>query len=101
MRIVRRLLLAKQRNEETQTAYLDCNTLNVNTIYAILNEIQFTLIHYPIPPHKQECYASAPWNIGLQLPVTEQIAAHELSLPIGPTVKTEDVAYIIDLINRF
>ena len=60
-----------------------------------------TLIHYPIPPHKQECYASAPWNIGLQLPVTEQIAAHELSLPIGPTVKTEDVAYIIDLINRF
>jgi len=60
-----------------------------------------TLIHYPIPPHKQECYASAPWNIGLQLPVTEQIAAHELSLPIGPTIKPEDVSYIIDLINRF
>ncbi len=60
-----------------------------------------TLIHYPIPPHKQECFASAPWNIGLQLPVTEQIAAQELSLPIGPTVKTEDVACIIDLINRF
>ncbi len=60
-----------------------------------------TLIHYPIPPHKQECYASAPWNIGLQLPVTEQIAAHELSLPIGPAIKPEDVACIIDLINRF
>ncbi len=60
-----------------------------------------TLIHYPIPPHKQECYASAPWNIGLQLPVTEQIAAQELSLPIGPAIKPEDVSCIIDLINRF
>lgn len=60
-----------------------------------------TLIHYPLPPHKQECYASAPWNIGLQLPVTEQIATHELSLPIGPTIKQETVSYIIDLINRF
>jgi dTDP-4-amino-4,6-dideoxygalactose transaminase len=60
-----------------------------------------TLIHYPIPPHKQECYASAPWNIGLQLPVTEQIAAQELSLPIGPTIKRETVSYIIEVINRF
>ncbi len=60
-----------------------------------------TLIHYPIPPHKQECYASAPWNIGLQLPVTEQIAAQELSLPIGPSIKPEDVFHIIDAINRF
>lgn len=59
------------------------------------------LIHYPIPPHKQECYASAPWNIGLRLPVTERIAAHELSLPIGPAIKPEDVSCIIDLINRF
>ncbi len=60
-----------------------------------------TLIHYPIPPHKQECYAKAAWNNGLQLPITEQIAAQELSLPIGPSIKTEDVAYIIDVINRF
>ena len=60
-----------------------------------------TLIHYPIPPHKQECYASAPWNIGLQLPVTEQIAAQELSLPIGPAIKPEDVSYIIEVINSF
>jgi len=60
-----------------------------------------TLIHYPIPPHKQECYAKAAWNVGLQLPVTEQIAAQELSLPIGPTIKPEDVSYIIDIINKF
>ena len=60
-----------------------------------------TLIHYPIPPHKQECYAKADWNSGLKLPITEQIAAQELSLPIGPTIKPEDVQYIIEVINRF
>ena len=60
-----------------------------------------TLIHYPIPPHKQECYAGASWNVGLQLPITEQIATQELSLPIGPTIKPEDVQYIIEVINRF
>ena len=59
-----------------------------------------TLIHYPIPPHKQECYATAAWNIGLRLPITEQIAQQELSLPIGPTIKPEDVQYIIETINR-
>ena len=60
-----------------------------------------TLIHYPIPPHKQECYAGASWIVGLQLPITEQIATQELSLPIGPTIKPEDVQYIIEVINRF
>lgn len=60
-----------------------------------------TIIHYPIPPHKQECYAKVAWNKDLQLPITEQIAAQELSLPISPTIKTEDVAYIIDVINKF
>ena len=61
-----------------------------------------TLIHYPIPPHKQECYTGASWNTPqLSLPITEQIAAQELSLPIGPSIKPENVAYIIDVINRF
>jgi dTDP-4-amino-4,6-dideoxygalactose transaminase len=60
-----------------------------------------TLIHYPIPPHKQQCYAAAEWNRPqLSLPITEQIAAQELSLPIGPTIKPEDVQYIIEVINR-
>ncbi len=61
-----------------------------------------TLIHYPIPPHKQQCYAAAEWNRPqLRLPITEQIATQELSLPIGPTIKPEDVQYIIEVINRF
>ena len=57
-----------------------------------------TVIHYPIPPHKQNCYKE--WNT-LSLPVTEYIADHELSLPIGPTLTISDAEYIVDIINRF
>ncbi len=57
-----------------------------------------TMIHYPIAPHKQECYKQ--WN-GMCLPITEYIADHELSLPIGPTIKKEDVFEVIRLINAF
>lgn len=61
-----------------------------------------TLIHYPIPPYKQECYATEEWNKQqLNLPITEKLAAQELSLPIGPTISAQDISYIIDTINRF
>lgn len=57
-----------------------------------------TIIHYPIAPHKQECYKE--WN-RMSLPITEYIADHELSLPIGPTITSDEVDYVVDLINRF
>lgn len=57
-----------------------------------------TVIHYPIAPHKQECYKE--WN-GMSLPITEQIANEELSLPIGPAITLEEVSKVIDLINEF
>ena len=57
-----------------------------------------TVIHYPIPPHKQDCYKE--WN-NLSLPITEYIADHELSLPIGPAIENKDVKSIVDLINEF
>ena len=57
-----------------------------------------TVIHYPIAPHKQECYKE--WN-GISLPITEYIADHELSLPIGPTISMEDVNKIVKVINVF
>ena len=61
-----------------------------------------TVCHYPIAPHKQECYAKATWNIPqLKFPITERLADEELSLPIGPTISIEEVDYIINLINRF
>ena len=57
-----------------------------------------TIIHYPIPPHKQEAYHE--WN-HLSFPITEQIHAEELSLPMSPTLTDEQVDYVIDCINRF
>jgi dTDP-4-amino-4,6-dideoxygalactose transaminase len=61
-----------------------------------------TVIHYPIPPHKQECYAKAEWNNPqLSLPITEQIATEELSLPIGPSMTLWEAAQVVELLNQF
>ena len=70
-----------------------------------------TVCHYPVAPHKQECYKDAEWNIyntpspqvgaGNRLPITESLADEELSLPIGPTITMEEVNYVIKLINEF
>lgn len=61
-----------------------------------------TVCHYPIAPHKQECYAQEGWNIPqLNLPITEKIADEELSLPIGPSIKLSEVKTVVDFINRF
>lgn len=61
-----------------------------------------TVCHYPIAPHKQECYAKETWNFPqLSLPITERLADEELSLPIGPTVSLEDIAEVVRLINAF
>lgn len=61
-----------------------------------------TLIHYPIAPHLQECYATAPWNTPrLSLPITERLADVELSLPIGPAITMEQVEQVAGLVNKF
>ena len=65
--------------------------------YLTDNNIQ-TNIHYPIPPHKQECYAE--WN-QLSFPVTEQIHREELSLPMSPVMKKEELEYVVNVINKF
>ncbi|MDR1785056.1 MAG: DegT/DnrJ/EryC1/StrS family aminotransferase [Spirochaetaceae bacterium] len=57
-----------------------------------------TLIHYPIPPHKQGCYKD--WN-GLSLPVTEGIHAQELSLPMSPVLQDEEVDAVIGALNQW
>lgn len=61
-----------------------------------------TVIHYPIPPHKQECYAKEVWNVPqLSLPITEYLATAELSLPISPCLKKDQVEYVVKTINAF
>lgn len=55
-----------------------------------------TLIHYPIPPHKQECYRE--WN-HLSFPITEQISAQELSLPMSPVLTDAEVEAVVKAVN--
>lgn len=61
------------------------------------NGIQ-TIIHYPIPPHKQECYRE--WN-HLSFPVTEQIHNEELSLPISPVISRDEIEAVVNTINAW
>lgn len=61
------------------------------------NGIQ-TLIHYPIPPHKQACYAE--WN-SISLPITEQIHAQELSLPMSQVLTMEEVKEVVRVVNEY
>ncbi len=61
-----------------------------------------TVIHYPIAPHKQECYAKEAWNTPkLHLPITERIHNEELSLPISPCMTQEQVEYVVKCVNGF
>ena len=57
-----------------------------------------TLIHYPIPPHKQRCYKE--WNM-LELPITEQISAQELSIPCHQAMTDQEVEAVVSALNRF
>lgn len=57
-----------------------------------------TIIHYPIPPHRQKCYEQ--WN-DISLPVTERIANEELSIPLNQTMSNEEAQYVVEVINSF
>lgn len=65
--------------------------------YLMDNGIQ-TNIHYPIPPHKQECFKE--WN-HMSLPVTEKIHMEELSLPVSAVIGLNDIKKIISVVNAF
>jgi dTDP-4-amino-4,6-dideoxygalactose transaminase len=66
-------------------------------VYLTDNGVQ-TLIHYPIPPHKQICYKE--FN-DLSFPLTEKVHKEELSLPISPVISMEDLKTIVNLINNW
>lgn len=57
-----------------------------------------TLIHYPVPPHKQKCY---PKYNSLHLPITEKLSDEELSLPISPVMTIEDAEQVVRAVNSF
>lgn len=65
--------------------------------YLTANSIQ-SMIHYPLPPHKQEAYKQ--YN-RLALPLTEEIHRTVISLPLSPVMQQDEVDYVIEVLNRF
>ena len=62
-----------------------------------------TLVHYPVPPHLQEAFtgASEPLLRHGALPVAEELARTELSIPMGPGLGDGDVSRVVDALNEF
>ncbi len=73
-----------KRRDELQQHLIDCGVQ--------------TMIHYPVPPHLQLCYAD---YARLQLPVTEQIHQQELSIPLHPALQPHEIDTIVDALNSF
>lgn len=57
-----------------------------------------TLIHYPIPPHKQQAYKE--WN-HLDFPITEQIHSEVLSFPISPVMADDEIASVVRAVENY
>jgi dTDP-4-amino-4,6-dideoxygalactose transaminase len=59
-----------------------------------------TLIHYPVPPHRQEAYA----HLGFMersYPIAEELANTSLSLPMWPGMTEEHVIAVSAAISQF
>lgn len=57
-----------------------------------------TVVHYPIPPHKQSAYKE--WN-QQHLPITEQIHNEIISLPISPVMNTSEIERVVEIVNAY
>ena len=95
-----KIVLPKPYKEESHVWHLFViRTKNRDKLqeYLKIKGIQ-TLIHYPIPPHKQNAYKE--WN-NLSFPITEKIHKEVLSLPISPAMNKEEAFYIVQILNEF
>ena len=97
-----KLILPKVREGATQVWHLfvvRCKEREKLKRYLEENDI-FTQIHYPIPPHLQECYKDLGYKVG-DLPLTEKSAKEILSLPLYNGMTDEELDYVIDVVNKF
>lgn len=79
------LFVVRVQNQEDFQKYMDDNGIE-------------TMIHYPIPPHKQGCY---PEYNHLSLPITEKLSREVVSLPLYPSMPESDIDTIIKVVNRY
>lgn len=112
---LRRIAVAKFYNENLNREIVHLPTTDISNVHvwhvytvrskyrdalkAFLdkNGIQ-TIIHYPVPPHKQKAYSE--WN-DLSFPISELIHSEIISLPISPVMNQEDVKKVVDVVNSF
>lgn len=72
---------------------------NRDNLYCYLREHDIeTLIHYPVPVHKQKAYEE---YANTQLPIAEDWANEELSLPIFPALTDEEVECVVQYLNQY
>jgi len=81
------LYVVRTKHRESLSAYLNSNGIG-------------TLIHYPIPPHLQECYVHLGYRAG-DFPIAEELAKTVLSLPLYPGLKDVEQGYIIRHVKQF
>jgi dTDP-4-amino-4,6-dideoxygalactose transaminase len=58
-----------------------------------------TMIHYPIPPHRQSCYKSFYKNS--KYPIADSLASEVLSLPIYPLLEPDEIKMVADAVRCF
>lgn len=96
----KKITLPKVENKESHVWHLFViRTDNRENLQKFLleNEIQ-SMIHYPIPPHKQKAYKE--WK-DLPFPITEKIHAEVLSIPMSPVLTEEQSRKIVTVLNRY
>jgi len=109
-RVIAKRYLAEIKNEKITLPFWDFSENHVFHLfvirtenreelqgYLIQNGIQ-TVIHYPIPPHKQKAFPE--WN-NLSFPITEKIHNEVLSLPMSPVLSELEVSFVIEVLNRY
>jgi dTDP-4-amino-4,6-dideoxygalactose transaminase len=102
--------LSEIKNEKITLPYWDLSDNHVFHLFVIRtdkrdelqqflleNGIQ-TMIHYPIPPHRQQAFST--WN-HLSFQITEKIHNEVLSLPISPVLMMDEVDFIISILNKY
>ncbi len=109
-RVIAKRYLSEINNSKITLPYWDSSNNHVFHLFVIrtenrddlqqylLNKGIQTMIHYPIPPHKQKAFESLNH---LSFPITEKIHQEVLSLPISPVLTMEEVDFIISILNNY
>ena len=113
-----RISIAKNYNQQLDGVgdlilpFVDSNAISVFHIYCIRSQHRDklqsfltskgigTLIHYPIPPHKQACFKGMDFTYN-QFPIATELAKTSLSLPIWPGISLQLQQYVIDSIKVY